>query len=113
MCDDGQRSEEDVGQHLGQDVRQVRARFEQEVGQDLGRVYAGHVQHMKCVLSVRVTRVPMTGFTCSRCVQSLGSIVLWGFYGRSDGFHGFRTDSTFAMSDFPQGVDGFHGFHIL
>ena len=43
MCDDGQRSEEDVGQHLGQDVRQVRARFEQEVGQDLGRVHAGHV----------------------------------------------------------------------
>ena len=49
MCDDGQRFEEDVAQHLGQDLRQVRARFEQEVGQDLGRVHAGHVQHMKFV----------------------------------------------------------------
>ena len=101
-CDDGQRFEEDVGQNLGQDVRQVRARFEREVGQDLGRVHAGHVQHMKFVLSVRVARVPMSGCTCSRCAKSLGSIVFWGFYGRSDGFHGFRTDSTFAMSDFPR-----------
>ena len=81
-------------------------KFEQDLNKRSDKIWDGYTRDTcniwNLFLSVRVTRVPMSGCTCSRCAQSPGSIVFWGFYGRSDGFHGFRTDSTFAMSDFPR-----------